>query len=361
MLFFSATSVTATEAVRIAIALPLSGPQQNIGRDVKIAVELALSENRAKSGSATREFELSWFDDLCSSDGGAAVAKRIVADPQQLPFAIVGHACPSAAQAAGPIYNAAGVLFVNAGLLPGRVPATGRFGPRHLLLPGDGAHESLIGKALLDAGPAARIAFIRDRTKLSQAALQPVAAALAAAGRSALLVETFAGAEKDFTGLAQRIRAAEITHVALAAFPSEAVLLLQEVRKANPALTIFATDQLADPEFARLSSSSADGVFVAKAPEYRDFASAAKLVSQIETNGAVPSRAALASFAAIEIVIALADRPQSDTVISPRETPGAGAINTFLGPIQFDVKGNANLPEHVFYAWHKGQLLPVAP
>ena len=358
LLGLTSSDGTTAETIRVAVALPLSGAHSALGRDVKAAVELAVADYRTRTGAANYDVEISWHDDACSSDGGEIAAKAITANASALPYAVIGHACPSAADAAAPIYGSAGVAFIAAGTLPARVASQQRFGTRHFRVPGGGTQGALIGAALADAGNGARIAFVRDRTQFSQSELQPAAAMLAAHGRIILAIETFVGAEKDFARIAQRLNTANITHVALAAFPSEAVLLVAELRKANPALVIFATDQLADPSFALASGGMANGVQVALAPSVDMYPRARIVAQRLQDGGSVPSRTALSSYVAVEIVTALANAHALADGAFPLEAVTADTFSTVLGPIRFGATGAADLPSYVFYTWKDGKLLP---
>ena len=222
---------------------------------------------------------------------------------------------------------------------------------------GDGSQGSLIGAALASAGPSARIAFVRDRTQFAQTTLQQAAAALTARGPGIVLVETFAGGDKDFSALAGRIKAANITHIALAAFPSEAMLLLGEIRKSNPNVQILATDQLADANFGHAAGSAADGVRVALAPDSRAFPGASALTARMESRGFVANRPALASYAATQIMAQAIST--ATTLGEPIEKVlGSQQFATILGRLSFDASGTADVPSHVFYEWRNGQLLP---
>ena len=338
----------------IAIALPLSGPQSALGAQIRAAVELALAAYAAQMRRGSPTLKVTYYDDRCSADGGLAAAEAIMTDTANPPVAVVGHACPSAAAAATPVYARAGLVHIIAGSLPAREPQTARRGPLQFRLPADGAQGSLMGQALVAAGPDARIAFVRDKTLFAGSALKPTAAALAAAGRRVPVLETFAGGEKDFAGLAQRLKVAGITHIALAAFPSEAALLVAEVRRANPDVMILATDQLADPVFQRQAGAAAEGVHVAFAPDARAYPGAMAVAAALAAQGLEPSRAALASHAAVEVIAAL---------LAANDGLDARALTThtattILGPVSFDPQGTASLPSHVVYTWRDGQLLP---
>lgn len=353
------TSGTAlSDTLKIAVTLPLSGPQLVIGREIKTAVELALEDAHIRTG-AIAAVSVTWVDDQCSSAGGLAAAQAVSTAPEPTRATIViGHACPSAAQAAGALYDKAQIVNMTVGSLPVREPQLQRFGPRHFRLPADGQQGVVIGAKLAAAGPDARVAIVRDRTRFAQTAMAPVIAALRAQGRAPVLIETFAGGEKDFAGLAQRLKAAAVTHVALAAFPSEAALLLADVRKANADIAVYATDQLAASEFARIAGRAADGLQVAMVPDATAFPRARHLIDVMAAKGLAPSRAALASYAAIEIILATTTQTSADPERVATALQSA-TFDTILGPVQFDGKGAANLPSHVFYMWTGGTLIAV--
>lgn len=353
------------EPVRVAIALPLTGPQHALGRQIKAAVTFALNRpDRTGQGPKApldaSSLEVTWHDDKCSSDGGLAAAQAIVAAAtSDRPHVVVGHVCPSAAQAAATHYNTAGIPFIAAGMLAARTTPTHRFGPKHFRLYSDITQGAAIGMALSEAGPAARIAFVRDRTAYAQEALSAAAAALAARGRPISTVETFAGADKDFAALGQRLSAAGITHMALAAFPSEAALLVTEVRKRVPEIIVFATDSLADLAFRRAAGSAAEGIKVALVPDSRAYPRAKALSDHLAAAGLETSRAALASYAAVEILQAQSSKDAGEGLA---EALAGGTFETILGAIRFDKTGAASVPSYLFYTWDKGELrAPLAP
>ena len=359
-LLFIAPIAQAAEELRIAVAAPLSGTHAALGHGIKAAVEMAIADLIARDGTQGIQITVEWQDDRCSSDGGLAAAKAITGDTANRPAAVIGHACPSAAHAAAAVYNDAGLLNLTAGALPGRAPSTQRFGARHFRLPGEGSIGGVIGAALANLGPDARIAFVRDRTQNAQATLQQAAATLTARGRASALVETFAGAEKDFSALAQRIKASGITHIALAAYPSEAALLVAEIRKVSPDVTIFATDLLADAGFGRSARTAADGIRVALAPDADAFPLAESVRARLQSKVDAASRAAIASYAAIQ-VIADAAAARSSTTEDLVATLSSRTFSTILGPVSFSATGAASVPSHVFYTWVDGKLLPPGP
>ncbi len=338
--------------IAVAVALPMSGPRQALGREIKTAIELTVADLVARKPRAGPEFDISWHDDQCSTDGGLAVAQNIIALSPR-PDAVIGHACPSAAQAATQLYSAAGLVVIVAGALPARPSTLVRSGVHIFRMQSDGDQGSTLGNALADAGPEARIAVVRDKTQFAVSVMSSAVGALMARGRSPALVETFAGGDKDFGALALRLKAAHVTHLALAAFPSEAALLVAEVRAAAPHIAILATDTLAEQAFARAAGTAADGVQIALAPDVHAWPGAANLAERLTARGIPPSRAAIASAAAIELLAAAMSRAPTDSMAA---TLARGSFDTVLGAMTFDKHGAALLPSHVLYTWQGGTL-----
>jgi branched-chain amino acid transport system substrate-binding protein len=337
----------------IAIALPLTGPHKAIGANIKAAIELMMADLSATPG--TRPVALSWHDDQCSSSGGVTAAKVIAANP---PAAVIGHACPSAAQAAGPIYAAAKLPFLAAGQLPGRSIVTPRHGPLHFRMQPDDNQGREIGAYLATTSSAARVAFARDKTLFATTATAAAIAAFVARGRTPALTEIFSGGGKDFSPLAQRLKAANISHLVIAGFPNESALLVSEVRRLMPDIAITGTDTLADPTFGSAAGAAADSVQVALAPGVAAFPKAQPLVARLKAEGAAPSRSALTSAAALEIIQrALAATPTTEFA----QAMAQKTFDTILSDINFDANGVARVPSHVFYVWRGGTLYAPVP
>lgn len=99
------------ESIKLAIAAPLTGDSANIGLSYSQAMQLAiaLANEEPLFGFSFAQVD---ENDRGTSEGGAASAERLAADPGVA--AIVGHAFSGASRAAIPIYEAAGIPMVSA-------------------------------------------------------------------------------------------------------------------------------------------------------------------------------------------------------------------------------------------------------
>ncbi|MGP4110061.1 bifunctional serine/threonine-protein kinase/ABC transporter substrate-binding protein [Streptomyces sp. 4N509B] len=96
--------------VRIAVQGPLTGDNSALGRDMVAAVRLAVDQANQSGDHPDLRFEVVEADDHGADDTAIAAAQATIDDGRVL--AVVGPAYSSAAQAAGPLYSAAGLTAV---------------------------------------------------------------------------------------------------------------------------------------------------------------------------------------------------------------------------------------------------------
>ena len=101
-------TVEAGDALKIASALVISGPDEQLGIDSQRGVEIAIDSRGEVVGHSV---QLVAEDDGCSAEGGQTAATKIASDESIV--AVVGHSCSSSCTPAAPIYNDAGVTMVS--------------------------------------------------------------------------------------------------------------------------------------------------------------------------------------------------------------------------------------------------------
>ena len=101
-------TVAPGDPLKIASALVTSGPNESLGLDTQIGVEIAIAHRGQVAG---HEVELVAEDSGCSAEGGQTVATKIASDDTIL--GVVGHNCSSSCTPAAPIYNDAGLTMIS--------------------------------------------------------------------------------------------------------------------------------------------------------------------------------------------------------------------------------------------------------
>ncbi len=97
------------ELINIASMIVSSGPTAFFGEDQMGAIEIAVADYGPIHG---HEVSLQHEDSLCNAEGGQTAAQKVASDPTMV--GVLGTACSSAATAALPIINEAGLSMISA-------------------------------------------------------------------------------------------------------------------------------------------------------------------------------------------------------------------------------------------------------
>jgi len=107
---YGCVTVGATEPIRVAYMMVVSGADASLGNDTKYGVEIAIDDKGGKL--LGHQIELVGEDTLCSAEGGQTAAQKLSTDPKLV--AVVGTSCSSEARAALPVMCAAGIPMISA-------------------------------------------------------------------------------------------------------------------------------------------------------------------------------------------------------------------------------------------------------
>ena len=101
-------TVAPGDAIKIASALVIAGPNAPLGLDTQYGVEIAIDQRGELAG---HPIELVPGDAGCDAQGGQTAATKIASDDSIV--AVVGHNCSSSCTPAAPIYNDAGLTMIS--------------------------------------------------------------------------------------------------------------------------------------------------------------------------------------------------------------------------------------------------------
>ncbi len=99
--------------VKIGLVAPFQGRHREVGYDVIYSARLAVREANQASGNGQTKALLVAVDDFGDPEIARESAEAMTIDPEVM--AVIGHWLPETTAAAGPVYEAAGLAFVEAG------------------------------------------------------------------------------------------------------------------------------------------------------------------------------------------------------------------------------------------------------
>ncbi len=239
----------ANPSIRIVVALPLSGPRRSVGAAARQRLSLMKSASDSSSGIGRRTWQLEILDDACDREATRQLALHIIAMTPP-PAAVIGHPCASAAITAAPIYQQAGLLFLAAGMRHPQLTDQ-RAGPLVFRAAGrDDRQGAEAGHRLrVLAGSSGNGLIIHDRTVLARS-LAKAARESATFGAQAEPYElTIVAGESDYTRTIDEIASRMPRAILFLGFPSEAAIILRQLRARGLDVPFVVNDAMASTEF----------------------------------------------------------------------------------------------------------------
>lgn len=321
--------------VVIGLAGPFTGRFTEVGSAMRAAAESAVTEINGRGGIAGRRLRLESVDDGCTSEQGRSVASTLVAQGASV---VVGHWCANAAVAAAPVYAQANVVLL---ALTRHAQLTDkRAGPGIFRLAGrDDQQGEEAARYVANVHKQLPVALVHDRTAYARSLADGFHRVLAGLGMPPVLVEGVVASEKDYSTVAVRIKAAGARLVYFAGFPSEAAILLGELRTVGSPTIMLGPDTLATPDFAERAGQDAEGT----------------IVTVSSAAGTLDAAASLVRAGAQIAARTLAAEPES-----PAERAALLGNETFatsIGSVAFDSNGDASIASYAIYHWREGRLV----
>ena len=188
-----------------------------------------------------------------------------------------------------------------------------------------------------------------------------------AEGLKPALMGSFKKETKDFSDLIVRLKAAKIDVVFVGGYHDEVGPFVKQAR-AQGFNGVFASDDaLNTTDFMTYAGSAADGVRFADASNKTDLASAKDVVAKFR-NGDYPFRAdcryepegyTLNAYAAVQVFAAAAAGAGSTDARKMADWLKANHVQTVIGDLSWDTKGDLKELYYAWFAWQGGQYRQV--
>lgn len=272
---FGATASFAADPIVIGVFGPMTGERSALGLRFREAVEMFIDEKNAAGGIGGRPLKAMIEDSRGVPREAANLAQKFAEDKSVM--VVIGGQTSTESMAAGPILAEAKI--------PQIAPTAGhpdyvKISPYQFRT--TPTHPSMVGphvKMLVDRMGMKKIAIVYFKDDWGLITNQMVSTRLKEMGVSVVLSEAMIPETRDFRPLVTKIKASGADGVFLASHYAESALFMQQLRQADPALRVAATDTLNDPKFIELAGPAAEGVvmptpFLPEAPEAKAFSAA---------------------------------------------------------------------------------------
>ncbi len=290
-------------------------------------------------------------DDRCEPKRAVAVANQLVS--QGVRF-VAGHFCSGSSIPASRVYHEQGVLMISPASTNPQLTEQG-FKNVFRVFGRDDEQGTFAADYVVANKLAERAAIIHDGSQYGQVFAGAFKRQLNSHGMREAMNESITQGDKDLTALVTKMRNAGVDLIYFGGYPAGAGLLVREAREQGLTAQLVSGDALVDKRYWEVAGSAGEGTLMTFPPDPRRNPAATEVVQRFKAEGYDPEGYTLYTYAAVQAFAEAANRAGSVEPAVVGEALRSGTVQTVLGPLSFDAKGDLSPPRQAMYRWRQGQ------
>jgi branched-chain amino acid transport system substrate-binding protein len=346
-----AFAAPASAQIKLGVCGPITGPNATFGAQLKNGVDQAVADINAAGGILGQKVEVLVGDDASKPEQGVSVANKFVSDGAKL---VVGHFNSGVSIPASEQYAEGGVLQIT--------PASTnpQFTERKLwntfrTCGRDDQQGAVAGDYIVKHLKDKKVAIVHDKTPYGKGLADETKKAMNKGGVKEVVYEGINPGEKDYSALVSKLKAANVDILYYGGLHTEAGLLVRQMRDQGMKTVLFSGDGITDKEFWTIAGPGAEGTLMTFGPDPRKNPAAAKVVEAFKAKGIDPEGYVLYSYAAVQAIKTAAEATKSLDPKKIAEYLHSGKpVDTVLGKLSWDKKGDITKLDYVLYVWKDG-------
>jgi branched-chain amino acid transport system substrate-binding protein len=346
-----ALSGVANAQIKLGVAGPITGPNAAFGAQLKNGAEQAAEDINAAGGILGQKIQVLIGDDVSDPKQGVSVANKFVGDGVKL---VLGHFNSGVTMPASEVYAENGILMITPSATNPKITERGLWNVFRTCGRDDQQGEvaaAYIAKQL--AGK--KIAIVHDKTTYGQGLADETRKGLTKAGVKDVLYEGVNAGEKDFSALISKLKSTGADYLYWGGLHTEGGLIVRQMRDQGVKTVMISGDGITTDEFATIGGPGVEGTLMTFPPDPQKRPEAAAVLKKFEARKFKPEAYTLYSYAAVQIMAEGAKRANSlDSKKIAAALHGAAPVDTVIGKIGFDKKGDITRPDYTVYTWKKG-------
>ena len=358
--FILAAQAARADDITFAVVGPMTGQLANIGDQFKQGAEAAAKAINEKGGVMGRQIAISIEDDVCDPKQAVSVANRIVANGVKF---IDGHACSGSSIPASAVYAEAGALMMSPAssnpVMTDDAAAKG-WSTIMRLYTRDDAQGAFIGPWIAKKYAGKNVVVMHDKGAYGQGVADAVRKTMNENGLKEVLYEGINAGEKDYSALVTKLKELKADVVYFGGYHPEAGLILRQAAEQGFKFQLIMPDSIASPEFWQIAGPAGEGTMFVFPSDPQARPEAKEAVEKIKAGGFVPEGFTLFSYAVIQAFAQGIERAGTDDPMKVAEALKNGQpIQTVVGEVTFDEKGDLKNAAYDINQWHDGKYAPI--
>jgi branched-chain amino acid transport system substrate-binding protein len=341
--------------ITIGLAAPLTGAAAPLGDQVARGARQAVADINSHGGINGEKIVLRESDDACDPKQAVSVANQFASTGVKF---VVGHVCSSTSIPASKVYNEENIFMISPVSTNPALTDAG-FSTIFRDCGRDDQQGAVDGNYILKHFPGKKIAVIHDNSTAGRGQAEQVKMTINQAGVKEVLFEAYTPGERDYSALVTKLKQVGVQVLFIGGYHTEAGLITRQIKEQGASIQIMGGDGLVTDEFWAIAGPAADGVLMSFNPDPRKHPEAKAALESIRKTGYEPEGYTLYGYAAVQVIA------EGITRVGKLDVTGVAAavrqkpINTVLGPMRFDTKGDVIGTSYILYRWHDGKYAEV--
>ncbi|XIA67558.1 branched-chain amino acid ABC transporter substrate-binding protein [Bradyrhizobium sp. TZ2] len=347
ILFCALVSTAPAAEVHIAVVGPMTGSAAALGAQMRDGAAAAVDAVNASGLLPGTKVILDVADDACDPKQAVAVANRLTTDRVKL---VVGHFCSSSSIPASDVYAEAELVQISPGSTN---PQLTERGLRTVFRTcgRDDKQGVVAAEYILRHFPKKKIAVLDDKSTAGKGIADVVESRLQEAGEN-ITRQSYVAGEKDYTALVSRMKRDGIQIAYIGGYHTEIGLIVRQAAEGGAGLSVMANDALMTSDFAAIAGEAANGTMFTFMSDPAKNPEAAAALAKLKTSNLPAGGYTLYAYAAVQ---AWAEAVKRAGHFEGRRVAAAlrlQPIETVIGMVRFDTKGDNVAPGFAVYRWH---------
>ena len=333
-------SVQAAETIKLGVAVPLSGDIASYGIPSARAAELVAKDVNSKGGILGRKVEVLAEDDVCKPEVATNAATKLVTKGA---IVVVGHICSGATKAALGIYKEGHVIAMSPSATNTELTLSGKYPNFYRTIGYDKNQAKLAVDFALKNLNLNKIAILHDKGDYGKGFAEETKKNIEESKKATVvLFEGITQGAVDYSAVVQKIKQSRADAVIYGGYHPEAASIVTQMRKKGLKTLLISDDGVKDNTFIKVAGKYAEGVY---ATSHKDTSKNPLAIAAIEahkkTYGSEPGAFYLNGYAAAEALLYAIKNAGSTDYEKIRKALRTYYVDTPLGKIKFDSKGDA--------------------
>jgi branched-chain amino acid transport system substrate-binding protein len=337
--------------IKMGVAGPMTGSAASYGTQAKVGTEMAVKDINAKGGVLGQKIELEVGDDQADPKQSVSVANKFIGDGVTW---VIGHVTSGGAIAASEVYADNGVINITPSASSEKLTDRSLWNTFRTC-GRDDQQSKVWADFVLAHYKDKKIAIVHDKSTYGEGLATHAKSYLNQSGLQEVLFEGVNKDEKDYSGIATKLKASGADLLLWGGYYTEGALILKQLRDQGAQIAMLGADGLNSPEFATIGGDAIIGTQMTFPPRVEEIPSNAELVKRFKDSGFTPEGFTLLAYAGVQVLAQAAEAAKSTDPQKLADVMHSGLkFHTVVGDISFDSKGDITQPAYAIYTWQKG-------